>query len=265
MYAENYIYNKQDGSLNDGIEIVTQPMDREFMDKFLDMLGDKIDKIKEFSSGDTSRNAGIHIHTTRDKIPKDIQRKIHLLFNYCFDMENVKYLSFLVGRRKTIKAEHDNMGYCACGCGNMTRQAGRHEAVNFNNEDTIEFRMFKSTLNIEQIKSYFDIVDLSIEFCDKTPISYININNFLYYIKKNSNNKLLLKKIKSIEKDKAVELSIEKNEITTVNPFKDMDTDKLYRMYNACDFRNRRKVELVLKQKLIDDILKQQSEVVECA
>lgn len=262
QYAEGMMYNKADGSLHSGVEVVTQPMDREFMDDFITGLADGIDSIKENCS-DTSRNAGIHIHINRN-LPKEVEHKLHLLFNYCFDIRNIPYLALLVGRRKSLTTRNNNMGYCTCGMGNMKEQAGRHEAVNFKNESTIEFRMFKSTLDINQIKSYFDIVDLSIEFCCKTPISFVNINNFLLYIKKNSNNKVLLKKIKTIEKFRAVELSVVKNDLGVPLKFRTMTTEELKRAIIYHPFKDREKAKLLLKQQLIKDILELQKEVEQC-
>ena len=79
LYKDKWLYNKSDGSLCNGVEIVTSPCDY----KSIMWLLDKMKKpIKEITSGTKySQNAGIHIHVSKKSIPSYNIYKLSYLLN----------------------------------------------------------------------------------------------------------------------------------------------------------------------------------------
>mgnify|MGYP003292637377 CR=1 FL=1 len=200
LYDDKWIYNKSDGSLYNGVEIVTNPLDNKQVNKFLDTVKpvfNHILKIKEYD-----RNAGVHIHVSKNSVSPIDMYKLSYLLNSSLarTVESKKFIYYLCGRiNKSILEENiptfddgrfDDryypIGYSSGGIKSSLQLVknpqdyDRHIAVNFCRKNTIEFRLFKSSADIDVIKSYVEIVDSLIDFCHTTPIRYININNFKF-------------------------------------------------------------------------------------
>jgi hypothetical protein len=67
-------------------------------------------------------------------------------------------------------------------------------------KNTVEFRLFKTTTDINSIIMYIDFVNLAIEYCHSHGLKQINITSFISWIKDNSDNKILLKRIENFER-----------------------------------------------------------------
>lgn len=188
-YDNKMIYNKSDSSLYGGVEIVSIPMTRNHIFKLID--GMDFDTFKKFKDGNLYKNAGVHIHVSRNTItPIDIT-KLSLLFNGKSSYKYKKYIYYIVGRMTTHEFENDysiDDGYFGMGriC---TNNVGKKDycsthgiSLNLGNKDTIEFRMFKSTTDKEQLKSYLIFVEKAIEFVEKNSLNMISIPNFITYL-----------------------------------------------------------------------------------
>lgn len=220
LYDDKWIYNKSDGSLHNGVEIVTNPLDKKQVNKFLDTVKpvfNNILKIKEYD-----RNAGVHIHVSKNSVSPIDMYKLSYLLNSSLarTVDCKKFIYYLCGRinKNILKEDIPNfdgdifndhyylIGYTNGGIKSSLQLVkrpqdyDRHIAVNFCRKNTIEFRLFKSSADIDVIKSYVEIVDSLIDFCHTTPIRYININNFKYYLELNSKNKIILEKLEHINK-----------------------------------------------------------------
>ena len=73
-----------------------------------------------------------------------------------------------------------------------------HYSINLLNKNTIEFRIFKSTTDVETIYSYLEIVNTLISFVNTYGINDMSISNYIKYLESNTNNKILLSKINEI-------------------------------------------------------------------
>jgi hypothetical protein len=153
--GEGRLIIKGDGSLNYGIEIVTHPFSFEWAlqnsDKF-----DHIWKLRDegFKAGETS-SCGLHVHMTRSAFTS-----LHLYKFLKFMMaEERRNYMVTVSQRQGVSyyanferyqtndknlesialtmARNHTQGYCH----------ERYSAVNLNNRNTIELRLFKGTLN----------------------------------------------------------------------------------------------------------------------
>ena len=205
LYRDKKLYNKADGSISNGVEIVTNPCDYSSAKKLLE------DMNRLFSVLDNKKtevSAGVHIHVNRKTIDPIDTHKLFYLFNTPNSNHVINNMFlYIVGRHKTstvLRTLKDS--YCKLGKGCLSEivknkvNSERHSAINLKNSNTIEFRMFKSTTDYKAIQGYLEIVNLAIDFCHESPLNKISLNNFIIYLKNNAKNDIILKRIKNFEK-----------------------------------------------------------------
>ena len=202
LYTDKLIYNKHDGSIGSGTEVVTNPCDKASMMKLLDRMKDGMDLVKETRG--YKDNAGIHFHVSRDSISPIDLYKICYLLNYTSNSKEKRIMYYLSGRNDKSTNQTDYYSYCRVGTQKNKKglklPSDRYNAVNLNNTSTIEFRIFKSTADIDVIKSYIELLEKIIEFSHINGIKDINISNFIVWLKNNTKCDILLRKIKNFEK-----------------------------------------------------------------
>ena len=185
MIETDFIYFKQDGSLDDGFEIVSHPLSRKWIAK----NREKIKKILEtlskegYKSYDTN-TCGMHVHLTKD---------------YLSSTELAKFLSFFKQNSEFIfkfsRRSRENFDrWCTVGEKNMCNVIGyakkkindgpRYIAANVT-KDTIEIRIFRGTLKPE---GFFKNIEFSVSLCEYVKeIGYkdVSLQSYLNYIDKN--------------------------------------------------------------------------------
>lgn len=203
LYKDKYIYNKHDGSISRGVEIVTNPMDiytiKDFLKKMDNGLSE-VNKIRGFKE-----NAGIHIHVNRKSIDTIDIYKLSYLLNYDSDDYSKRIIYYLSGRNTKSTSMTCCYDYCKVGNietkGRLKLNVDRYQALNLKNCNTIEFRIFKASADIKQIGMYVDLVNDMIEFCHGHGLKDINIKTFIKWeLEKTNTNKLILSKIKNFQK-----------------------------------------------------------------
>lgn len=199
------IYYKRDSSLENGVEFVTGILTKKRMLKLIDEI-DGTGIFKSIRKVNYKCGAGIHIHVSRDSIsPIDIY-KLSILFNKSTrdDIENSIFF-YITGRDEKYKESTDHT-YCSRGTLNGYRfrnesEAPRHIALNLRNSKTIEFRMFKTSVYPNTIKSYIEFVDLAIKFVESTGINHCTMGNFISYLKDNAKNIVTKRKLNVVKDD----------------------------------------------------------------
>ncbi len=161
-----YLYLKSDGSLNNGFEIVTHPLSftwiRENKSKFKDLLQGLFDKGFRSYNTDT---CGIHIH-----ISKSAFNTWHLYRFLSFFKNNPLFITRL-SQRKTENLErwaklndgsndHDLIKKAK----DKTTCADRYLAVNLNNSNTVELRIFRGTLHFPSFLKNIEFTNALYEF-----------------------------------------------------------------------------------------------------
>lgn len=177
---DDLFYLKSDGSLDYGIEIVTHPCTLEYHTQSFPW--EKICDVAEtngFKSHDAN-TCGLHVHVSRDALGKFSYQqeatiaKIVLLVDRFWD-EIVRF-----SRRDIDKIDH----WAAKPNAEITKDdtittavdkvkkasSSRYRAVNLENECTIEFRMFRGTLNVNTIYATLQFVDHLCRFAMDTCI-----------------------------------------------------------------------------------------------
>lgn len=162
---ENMLYLETDGSLyQNGLEIITYPCDLEFH-KQLIPYAQMFKEIKTagYKSHDTT-TCGIHTHIGKSAFGgspgtqnKAINRMIYLVekfraqFKKFSRRESFHYCEFANLYQPGITVKDLSANY------RRRNQQSRYMAINLQNRNTVEFRIFRGTLDL---KSYFAILEL---------------------------------------------------------------------------------------------------------
>ena len=164
------LYIKHDGSLDDGMELVTHPMSLDY--HFREMPWAAVLR-KAVALGYTShqaRTCGLHVHVSRAALGENetAQDAVIARILWFFEKNWEELLKF--SRRTPRQLERwaarygykeqprDILDHAKKGGG-----AGRYTCVNLTNADTIEFRMFRGTLKLNTLLATLQMVD---RICD---------------------------------------------------------------------------------------------------
>lgn len=174
---ERRVYIKHDGSLNDGMEIVTHPMT---LDYHLNKMPWKEVMQKAVSLGYLShktRTCGLHVHVNRTTFGDTTDEQEECISRVLFFVERFwqELLKFSrrtesqiarwaarYGIKDNPKATLDNA---------KKNYSGRYTCVNLTNYHTIEFRIFRGTLKYNTLAATLQLVnricDLAVNMNDK--------------------------------------------------------------------------------------------------
>ena len=181
----DFIYCKEDGSLNTGFEIVTHPLSWEYY----------LDKKKKFAymcdylkrKGFESHNpgtCGMHIH-----LSKKAFTTIHLYKVMTFFFKNPGFITTISQRKKqhldrwsSLEDNKDDIVYKAK---NKKGNSERYVAINLKNEKTVEIRIFRGTLKTMSFFKNMEFIKAVFEWTKITSINEITIKSFLKYVHEN--------------------------------------------------------------------------------
>jgi len=169
---DNKVYCKSDGSLNDGLEIVSYPAtmnyhteQKETYEKVFKYLMDN-----HYKSHDTT-TCGFHIHINKNffgnnekEIDLNIAKILYIFEKY---WDNFKTFSRRSEDKLNDWARRYNLDIKKDLIANLERakdEDERYFAVNLTNRMTIEFRMFKGTLNIDTFIATLQLIDCICNF-----------------------------------------------------------------------------------------------------
>ncbi len=147
-----FFYQKNDGSINFGMEIVSHPGTLEFWQSQHDKIEELFSFLRsEGCEGDNASSVGMHIHCTRNKM-----KRMHQNGFAAFVYSHKNNIEILAGRRSNsytkmipiksdINLEDENQQKSLED--KIIGNGDRYSAVNWTNRHTVELRMFQSTLN----------------------------------------------------------------------------------------------------------------------
>jgi hypothetical protein len=162
---DEYIYIKHDGSLNNGMELVSHPATLEYHLKHIPWA-DICSKALEL--GYTSHNAGtagLHVHVSRSALGDTYQEQEDTIARILYFVE-AHFDEMLRFSRRTLSQL--NRWASRYGLKDSPKQVlehakncnlGRYTAVNLLNYDTIEIRMFRGTLRYQTFIAALQIVN----------------------------------------------------------------------------------------------------------
>jgi hypothetical protein len=205
-------YLKHDGSLNCGFEIVTHPMSHDFFKNEAQDLWLTLEKLRtndavKVKSWDT-KTCGLHIHISRTGFSGGAH--MHRFLNLVYS--NPDFYSTLAGRTSDQWAKFTDIyqreykrdangerifnldnGYEITSKRTFMhklqpdRNSDRYSAVNTNNRETLEMRIFRGTVNSETIKAQLDLAHASVEYTRTLTVQDIqqgalSADLFMWYI-----------------------------------------------------------------------------------
>lgn len=158
---------ESDGSLTNGFEMVSDalPLSEHLnRDDRYKQLFANLSK-NTFRSHDVS-TCGLHVHISRKYLKED----------------EIKFIcDFVANNRQFFKklARRNENGYCIYKDYKRNKEENeRYSAINLQNEDTLEFRIFKGTLKLESFMSSIELVDAVYQFA----ISKVKVKNFITFV-----------------------------------------------------------------------------------
>lgn len=152
-----FAYLKYDGSLNNGFEVVTHPGTLAYHRTAWDEFFSK--RPRGLRSYDTS-TCGLHIHASkRGLTPLQIAK---LVFFVSAPI-NARFIRRIAGRdaNRHCRKVQKKLGDC-----HRDDDGDRYHAVNLCPSRTIEFRLFKGTLNKQSFFRALEFVDALIKYCE---------------------------------------------------------------------------------------------------
>ena len=147
-----HVYCKHDGSLDNGFEIVSHPMTLAYHKSIPWESGLRELGRMGFRSHDTD-TCGLHIHVNKNFFTVNQQIKLGI-----FIAENKGYMERLGRRAENSYAKFKDVKYRGKRFAN-TNDEGRYEALNWQNRNTIEFRLYKGTLNYKTFMATLELTD----------------------------------------------------------------------------------------------------------
>lgn len=167
LESEQLAYLKSDGSLECGFEIVTHPMSHAYMTRDENLLWQVLTTLKrdyEMMAWGT-KTCGLHIHISRNGFAggSHQHRFLQLVYN------NKEFYELLAGRSSSHWAKFDDIFDPETGRKSFKHKldrggSDRYSAVNTNNRNTLEMRIFRGSLNPRFVKSAVDLAHASVEY-----------------------------------------------------------------------------------------------------
>jgi hypothetical protein len=161
------IYIKTDGSLDDGMEIVTHPMTLDYhrFEMSWNELSDEAVTLGYLSH--KTSTCGLHCHVNRNSFGDDIDDQEACISRVLYFVEHHwdELLKFSRRSESQINRWAARYGFKSTPKEIMDHakkngNIGRYACVNLTNTDTIEFRMFRGTLKVNTILATLELVDL---------------------------------------------------------------------------------------------------------
>jgi hypothetical protein len=186
-----YIHIEDDGSLNRGFEMVTGWTG-------LDVHREKLKFFQAPWQGVRShdtRTCGLHVHVSKSDMTLFHGAKLSMFIH---ESGNQKLIRAIARRDNANYAKIVNKKASYQWLRNAKRghdkndqlrrlNEERHEALNFYNDNTVEFRLFKGTLRYETQMACLEFAYMSWFFSRDTGVGFLTTDEFIKYICKNNN------------------------------------------------------------------------------
>ena len=192
IFNENEMYFENDGSLWYGFELITQPMTFNYIKSCEEQFKQLMSNLQYHEyTGENNNCAGLHIHVSNNDINTIMEEKI------AYFLENNIEDTLILSRRG------DNFGsYCKPILSNcrgklaiekvlaykdeitnmidideflnqyLYEKDDRYHLLNVTNDDTIEFRFFKSTLNHNHLIACVELVNAIVDMVVNDELDY---------------------------------------------------------------------------------------------
>lgn len=165
-----YLYIKHDGSLDDGLELVTQPMSLDFQLRQMPWEALCRRAVAQGYSSHQARTCGLHVHVSRAAFGADEAEQDAAIARvlYFFEKHWEELLKFSRRTPRQLERWAARYGYKErpmeiLDYAKKGYHSGRYACVNLQNTSTVEFRMFRGTLKTNTILATLQMID---RICD---------------------------------------------------------------------------------------------------
>jgi len=192
---ESTFYCKDDSSLNCGFEIVSHPFSWDYFKSNKNDFKNNLDKARDagYRSHDTT-TCGMHIHVSKKTLSNlDIFKMVYFVYSnadfikvvsnrnwddlnrWCsLDLDNLLNRSGIHGSNPLKKA--NRIGKLA----KAKTGTPKYTAINLSKSNTIEFRIFKGTLNWRSYQKNLQFVQSLVQWCKKTSLKHIQDKDAIF-------------------------------------------------------------------------------------
>lgn len=184
----DYVYYKEDGSLSSsGVEIVSHPASLKFhLNDFgwSEICSDF--RSWGYLSHKASNSCGLHVHVNRDffgvtAAEQDLHiAKVVLLVNRFYDSHLERFArrsSAQWARKPDVRVTNADVtdNEIVHTIHDKVKDSGRYVAVNLQNRNTIEFRLFRGTLKVTTLYATLQFVDTLCRFAKKMELREVDL------------------------------------------------------------------------------------------
>ena len=167
--VNNFCYLKEDSSLSNGFEIVTHPhtLQKHREKKWREILR----WLKEHGANSyDNKECGLHVHVNRNLLSKLEWHKVAIFFYKCkghiihFSKrteEQIKQWAEFCPPKNTHNANREYTSYC-----------NRYEALNWENDDTVEFRIYRGTLDWKRFWASLNFTASLLDYVRETGVAH---------------------------------------------------------------------------------------------
>jgi hypothetical protein len=147
---------KSDGSIRNGFEIVTCPAT---LDIHLDIFKKFYDNIPPDLK--VEKNVGMHVHVSRKPLSQLTLGKMTEFLNR---LDNKQFIAHIAGRIDNNYARMDG-GRTVTFPWKHRNGGDRYNALNLNNSNTVEIRLFATPMNYKEFASRLQFVQALVDYC----------------------------------------------------------------------------------------------------
>ena len=172
--SSRVLFAEYDGSLDDGFELITQPMG---LDTLREMWARVLNSraVRNLRSHVTT-TCGLHVHVSRAGLSQLTIAKAVCFLN-----------ADTTDRFITLLARRDGNGYCKKKTANSVRACDRtsydrYERLNLTNPHTVEFRIFRGTTNYRTLMGSVEFAHNVLEFCAQAGVSSLTLEAFVSWL-----------------------------------------------------------------------------------
>ncbi len=181
---ETQMYIMHDGTVKPGFEIVAHPVSFDMLKQH--RLWKAIDIINEIADTEPNKafkESGVHIHISRKDITK---KQLFLMMKFCYN--NIKFITKVGGRGLTQHCQATGSG------GNLEERIeqsddghlDKYELINLKHRETVEFRWFKSIMDVSRVMSFAEFVHALYMYTKKLQrVENLSVKGFKAFVKAN--------------------------------------------------------------------------------
>lgn len=172
--ANEQLFYEEDGSLNEGFEMISQPMG---LDKHREIWKwvEQKNLIRNLRSHNTS-TCGLHVHVSKAGLTALTISKAVCFVNNPSNKALIKAI-----------ARRYSSGYCRAKhvtLADGAKRGDKYEMINLNKSQTIEFRIFRGSLNYNAIQASIEFSNAVLNFAASTSMEELTELKFLEFLYK---------------------------------------------------------------------------------